>query len=121
MKNKRIEAEVQRLQGLLDRGQVTQIQRDALAPVIDNLAWMRIKLEDTREAIKTSTVAIPYDNGGGQTGVRENPLYKGYTNLLRSYVLCFEKLQAVLPRDLREETGADITILEKVRDMRAKA
>ena len=38
------------------------------------------------EQIETEDLIIAYDNGGGQSGVRENPFYPAYERLLASYV-----------------------------------
>ena len=68
-----------------------------LEPVITNVAWMRIKLDETRRAIANSTVAIPYDNGGGQAGIRENPVFKGYESLYKSYMGGMRSILDCLP------------------------
>lgn len=74
-----------------------EAQLAALETVIENCAWMRAKLDDTRAAIKTSGVAIPYDNGGGQNGIRENPLFKGYHALWKSYMLGMKEILDIVP------------------------
>lgn len=86
-----------RLLDILRDASVPQSRINALMPVIENCAWMRAKLDDTREAIKTSNVAIKYDNGGGQTGIRENPLYKGYSALWKSYMIGMQRILDALP------------------------
>ena len=86
-----------RLLDILRDASVPDSRVNALMPVIENCAWMRVKLDDTREAIKTSNVAIRYDNGGGQTGIRENPLYKGYSALWKSYMIGMQKILDALP------------------------
>lgn len=117
--NKPEELELQRLQELMKRANVPQIQRDALLPVIENVSWMRTKLDTTRAELQDAAVAIPYDHGGGQSGLRESPAFKGYLSLWRGYLAGLEKLTAVLPKDLREEAaGGSITPLETVRKMR---
>ena len=111
--------EHERLDALLERANVPQQQRDLLAPVIDNLSWMRAKLDDAREDIANSPVCIAYDNGGGQKGIRENPLYKAYLNLWRGYMAGIEKYSSYLPKDLQAEAAGDaITVLDEVRKMK---
>ena len=95
--NERITAEKQRLTALLFSCGVSQNRIELLESVIENTAWQKIKLDDAREAIKGSSVAIPYDNGGGQTGIRENPLFKGYESLWRSYMAGMNKILECLP------------------------
>jgi len=119
MNAKTVNKERKRLKGLLEQAGVPQSQQEALEPVIDNLAWQRVKLDETRNAIKESKVAIAYDNGGGQKGIRENPLYKGYVTLWRAYMVGFEKFTSYLPAEAQEaEKSACITVLEQVRNMK---
>lgn len=92
---------------------------EMLEPLIDNVCWMRVKLDEARDTIKSSQIAIPYDNGGGQKGIRENPLFKGYTALFKSYLSGLNQIMALLPDDVREEetTQADApqSVLEMIR------
>lgn len=97
---------------------------EILAPVIENVAWMKVKLDDAREAIKESSVVIAYDNGGGQKGLRENPLFKGYTSLFKSYMSGMSKiLELIPPAEARRVEQADRpkTVLEIVRANRKGA
>ena len=65
-------AEVERLTALLEEYGTSDKRIKALSTIIENTAWMKIKLDDAREAVKTSNVVIPYDNGGGQNGGGSN-------------------------------------------------
>ena len=58
-----------------------------------NIVFMEEKLDQARDLIGTTSVAIQYDNGGGQKGVRENPAYKGYEALLKSYMAALDQLE----------------------------
>ena len=115
--------EQERIKSLLFHFGVKKEKIDILTPVIENVAWMKIKLDDTREKIKTSSVVIPYDNGGGQTGLRENPLYKGYESLFKSYMAGMGKILECLPKDVAEqavEVEKPKSVLELVRDKHKK-
>ena len=110
--------EKQRLMSLLFDC-VPEKKMSMLEPVIENTAWMKAKLDETRELIKNTSVAIPYDNGGGQTGIRENPLFKGYQNLWKSYVQGMNIILATLPADVASQTTIPVdepkTVLQLVR------
>lgn len=116
--------EVRRLTKLLKNANVSDARMNGLKSIIDNVAWMKIKLDDARESIKTSSVVIPYDNGGGQMGLRENPLFKGYESLWKSYMSGMEKILATLPPEVAkaEEKAEEKpkTILELVRNKHQK-
>ena len=123
MDEKNVKAEYRRLISILKKAEVPQQIIEALKPLLDNLAWQRIKLDETRDAIRSSSVAIPYDNGGNQKGIRENPLFKGYESLWKAYMAGLEKFTSYLPKDVAEETtSATISMIEQVKAMKkAKA
>ena len=106
--------EKQRLKSLLFDCGTPEAKIQLLDPVIDNVAWMREKLDLARAAVKESTVAIPDDKGS----IRENPLYKGYLNLWKAYVSGLTVLFDSLPKEMEEADTAEKpkTILQIVRD-----
>ena len=112
--------EQQRLRSLLFSCGIPEKRIDMLSSVIENTAWMKAKLDDTREQIHNTSVAIPYDNGGGQTGIRENPLFKGYSALWKSYMSGMNAIMALLPHDVAVIEASQIekpkTMLDLVRD-----
>lgn len=116
--------EKQRLISLLFSCDVKQERIDALDAVIDNTAWMKAKLDDAREQIRNTSVAIPYDNGGGQTGIRENPLFKGYEALWKSYMAGMNVIMSQLPQKVVEKEAEEIetpkTVLQLVRAKHGK-
>ena len=120
---KEAKAEEKNITELLNEAGISKSRIKALKSVIENTAWIKVKLDDARGAIKTSSVAIPYDNGGGQKGIRENPLFKGYEALWKSYMLGMTKILDTLPPE-EIETKVEIehpkTMLELVRSKHAK-
>ena len=117
--------EKQRLTTLLFLCDVTDERVMLLEAVIDNTAWMKAKLDEAREAIKNTSVAIPYDNGGGQTGIRENPLFKGYEGLWKSYMSGMNVIMSALPQKVVEKEAEQIetpkTVLQLVRAKHGKS
>lgn len=111
--------EAERLRRLLFDCGVLETTVDLLNATIENTAWIKIKLDETRETIKTSKVVIPYDNGGGQKGLRENPLFKGYESLFKAYMSGMKQILDVLPKQAesvrKEEIEKPQTMLELVR------
>ena len=124
MTDQRVEEEKQRLTALLFDCGISDRRMKAMLSVVENIAWMRIKLDDTRDMIKDSTVAIPYDNGGGQTGIRENPLFKGYQSLFASYLKGMAMVMDCLPAEAEnaDQNGPEKpkTVLELVRNKHRK-
>lgn len=119
----RAEEEQKRIQTLLNEVGISDKRQKLLEPIILNTAWMKAKLDDAREAIKTSNIVISYDNGGGQKGIRENPLFKGYESLWRSYMAGMSKILESLPQEVIEQSVAieqPKTMLELVRNKHKK-
>lgn len=79
----------------------------------ENVLWMEAKLADARRVIGKSSVAIPYDNGGGQRGVRRNPAYDGYNALMASYTKAVRQLTDIL--GAAADAGAPRSLDEMLR------
>lgn len=107
---------------LLIQSGVPKEKIKALKTVIKNVEWMEEKLTDSMELIADSSVAIPYDNGGGQSGIRENPLFKGYESLFKSYMSGLCKILECLPSGVVEQVEQEKpkSVLELVRDKHKK-
>lgn len=122
----RAEAEVNRITELLIDAGISERRIKLLNPVIVNTAWMKAKLDDAREAVKNSQIVITYDNGGGQKGIRENPLFKGYENLWKSYLTGLDMIMSALPPEKSHEIVEEAektepsTVLSLVRKRKKK-
>ena len=115
----RAREEQNRINTLLEDAGISDKRMKLLEPITLNTAWMKAKLDDAREAIKNSNIVISYDNGGGQKGIRENPLFKGYESLWRSYMAGMAKIIDSLPQEQLEqaiEVEKPATMLELVRN-----
>lgn len=90
---------------------------DDLNHEIENVAWMRVKLAETREQIADEPLTVKYDNGGGQQGTKENPIYNAYESLWKTYKSALQLLMENLPRDAASEleTEQKATALELVQ------
>ena len=103
---------------------ISEARMRALYPVIENTAWMKAKLDDAREAIKNTSVAIPYDNGGNQKGIRVNPLFTGYESLWKAYMNGMTRILDSLPKEEITQNASVVetpkTMLELVRNKHKK-
>ena len=64
---------------------------------------MADKLEEARQRMPIEELIVEYDNGGGQSGVRENPYYPAYEKLLASFVKSLTALQAMIGNNAGSE------------------
>lgn len=116
--------EIERLTGLLLDFDINPKRVEMLKPIIENTAYMKVKLDEAREVISESSVVISYDNGGGQKGIRENPIFKGYEALWKSYMSGMNIILTALPSEVVKEEATKVvetkTMLELVRDKHRK-
>lgn len=93
-----------------------------LQPVIQNTASLKAKLDDAQEEIQDASLIIEWDNGGGQSGVKENPIFRMYESMWKSYTSGMKLILGYLPEDTRnarkEDTKANV--LQLVRDKHTK-
>ena len=79
----------------------------------ESVLFMQHKLEETRELIKDEPLVIEYDNGGGQSGIRENPSYVSYEKLFATYSKGLNALMEIINQN--GNRGQQISSLEDRR------
>lgn len=60
------------------------------------------------QAIGEEGITVEYDNGGGQSGVRENPAFRAYEALWKTYMSGLDMLIKLLPVEVPQEQISDI-------------
>lgn len=111
----------------IKKAKISEHKMKVIEPVIVNTAFMKVKLDEAREQLKDATITVEYDNGGGQKGVRENPVFKAYEALWKSYMLGMDKILSVIPEQLQQELVDQTeqikpqTVLDFVRDKKDSA
>ncbi len=120
----RASEEKKRIIAILKEANISKRRMEMLKPVIENVSWMRAKLDDSRQLIKHSNIVVPYDNGGGQRGIRENPAFKGYESLWKAYMQGMNRILDTLPPEqIQEAAVPDIrpqTVLDTIRNKHSK-
>lgn len=94
-----------------------------LQPIIRNVATMKIKLDIAREELISEGLTIEYNNGGGQSGIKENPTLTAYEGLWKSYLQGMNKiLDAAQVKDTPQtlERTECKTVLELVKEKHKK-
>lgn len=118
MDNRALKQEIKRLQGLLDRAEVPRQKQEAIEAVIDNIAWLRLKLDETRAEMMGESIISEYDNGGNQKGTHANPIFKAYTDLWKAYTAGLKVYLEYIPKDLQDEVTQSEDVLSKVIKMK---
>lgn len=119
---KAAKAEKKRLLKILKDENVSDSKIQALNTYLDNAAWQKVQLEQAIELISTTQIVIPYDNGGGQKGIRANPAFGEYESLWKTYNSTMSVIVDALPAEseAKKHTKADLpkNALEMVKAKR---
>ena len=75
----------------------------------DQLQHMAARILIEGEKIKAEPLVIDYDNGGGQSGVRENPFYPAYEKLINTYIKTLAAAKDICGQD------AEVSSLDSLR------
>lgn len=103
---KRVRYEKRKMLKIFENSETIQADLGTITPIIENVCWMKVKLDDAREDIGEDGLIVPYDNGGGQRGVRENPAFKAYEALWKSYSGGMATILDLLPEATAKEAAA---------------
>ena len=107
-------SEARRLNRLMKTAEVNSETLKALIPVIENVAWMKAKLDDAREQIADSGLCSVNDKGA----LISNPLYHEYESLWKTYMLGMNQLTQYLSKKTADQAVKAVkpkTVLELVR------
>lgn len=100
-KNRRnVIIKILRSQGIPDE------QVKLLGPTIDHIVWLEEKMDQGRNLIAASAIVVPYDNGGGQSGIRKNPAYEAIHRMTSSYNATMKTLEDVIRMYAEQSTDA---------------
>ena len=75
--------------------------------LIEQLNQIAVRLQEECVKIPDEPLVIEYDNGGGQSGIRENPFYPAYEKLLASYTKTLTALKSIGNADDEEVSHLD--------------
>lgn len=93
--------EKNKIKKLLRESKIPDHKMKILEPTIENVALMKVKLDELRDQMISEKAVVAYDNGGGQKGVRENPVFKRYESFFKTYSLGMSEIFNVF----RDEEG----------------
>lgn len=76
---------------------VSVLYDESLA-LAEAVVMMSEKIAESIENLRDEPLAIPYDNGGGQTGIRENPEYVAFEKLMATYTKSLRQLIEIVEK-----------------------
>ncbi len=80
-----------------------------------NITCMRKKLAEARNDLLNQPFVVEYDNGGGQSGVRENPFFPAYEKLLKSYQSLLKQIDECKDESEEVDKPAKLTVVGGTR------
>lgn len=95
-KQKRVESELRRLREITKES-IPGEKRKAIMPLLANLAFLKVKLDESRAELLYEPIFTEYDNGGGQTGVREHPGFSAYNKLFTTFARGVKQITDMMP------------------------
>lgn len=90
--------------------------RPYVIELAENVIFQCRKLAETRKAMdngKTQLV-VAYDNGGGQRGIRKNPIYEAYNLLMQNYRRSLQQLEELLFKYGMEDAQSEDSPLARI-------
>jgi len=84
------------------------VMHDEALELAESVLFMAAKLEESRKAMQNEPLVVPYDNGGGQSGIRENPHFTAYEKLMVTYSKSLRHLAEIV------EKGAPVRDASKI-------
>ena len=81
---------------------------DEALELAHDVLFMASKLEEARKTMKDEPLIIPYDNGGGQMGIRENPHFTAYEKLMVTYNKSLRQLTEIIEKGAPARSSSKI-------------
>jgi len=92
-----------------------QVFQPEVLELAESVLFMQRKLEETRAQIEDEPLVIAYDNGGGQSGIRENPSFISYEKLFSTYSRGLRALMEIV-----NENGGNVKQVSSLEERRAR-
>lgn len=85
-----------------------KVMHDQALELAESVVFMAAKLEESRKAMANEPLVVPYDNGGGQTGLRENPHFAAFEKLMNTYTRSLAQLTQIVEKGTTTEKGLSV-------------
>ena len=99
-KEKRINEELARISKLFES--IDGNQREAVNPLLQNAAFMKVTLEDLQTQINKDGPTDEYKNGANQHGIKQSATLQAYNSLVKNYASVIKNLAQLLPPEQKK-------------------
>lgn len=79
--------------------------KEQIKTLEEQAAFMAEKLAEEKAILERQHVVVTYNNGGGQKGVRRNPMFDGYNALMATYIKATAQLNELREKQPKKEEG----------------
>lgn len=105
---KAVRRERNKLRKLFKDTKIPEHKKKVFEPIIENVALMKVKLDELREQIAHEDFMVEYDNGGGQKGIRENPVFKRYESFFKTFMIGMSRIIDELPDEISDAEAVNV-------------
>lgn len=105
-RDERIRTETERITGLFAGLEPSELA--FVRPMLQNMAFMVVTLEDLQEEINASGAVDEYMNGSAQYGRKASAAIQAYNATAKLYLSALDKLIGRLPKDQRKSALAEL-------------
>ena len=91
----KITKEKQRIQEIFKN--IDKNKLNFVMTLIERLAWLNVAVKNLEKNIDEKGTTIPYDNGGGQSGIKDNPDVKTLIQCTRNIATITKQLVDLVP------------------------
>lgn len=95
-KENRIKKELKRISEFFK--DIPDNQREIVAPLLQNSAFMKVTMEDMQKIINAEGVEDKYRNGNAQYGTKPSAIVQAYNSMLKNYTTVTTKLLSLIPK-----------------------
>ena len=85
-----------------------KVMHDEALELAESVVFMAAKLEESRKVMANEPLVVPYDNGGGQTGLRENPHFSAFEKLMNTYTRSLSQLTQIVEKGTTTEKSLGV-------------
>lgn len=96
---------------------VTVLHEEALE-LAESVLFMAEKLEESRKQMDKEPIVVPYNNGGGQEGIRENPHFSAFEKLLTTYNKSLNHLRQIVEKG--KQTDKSLGVMAELTTIAGK-
>lgn len=85
-----------------------KVLHNEVVELAESVLFMAKKLKAARQTMKNEELVMQYDNGGGQSGIRENPHFTAYEKLMTTYTKSLRQLEEMIEKGTPTKQASSI-------------